>query len=230
MGIINWYSLFLFRIFMLWHFITSNLLWTQGLYIVAGITIVAVFSYILYRPLYYLTLIFFFFCLWFFRNPIRTCPELSYDKRIIVSPADGKIVDIQFGDVGYGFDQKVSISLSLFDAHVTWTPCNGIISDIVYTPGAFVCAWLPKSSELNEHNDLYLVHNGHHIMIRQIAGCVARRICWWVKEQQSVSACQPYGMIRFGSCVELFLPKEVILSVGIGQHVVGGQAVLGCWN
>lgn len=213
-----------------WHVITSNLLWTQGLYILAGITVVTVLSYILYRPLYYLTLIIFFFCFWFFRNPIRTCPELSYDKHVIVSPADGKVVDIQFGDVGYGFEQKISLSLSMFDAHVMWMPCNGVVTQIKYTPGAFTCAWLPKSSELNEHNDLYLMHEGKKIMIRQIAGCIARRICWWVKEQQYVQPCQSYGMIRFGSRVELFLPKTANLAVGIGQHVLGGQTVLGHWH
>lgn len=215
---------------LLWHFITSNLLWTQGLYILAGITVVAVLSYILYRPVYYVAIILFFFCIWFFRNPVRICPELHYDKRVIVSPADGKVVDIQFGDVGYGFDQKVSISLSMLDAHVMWIPCSGNIFQIVYTPGAFTCSWLPKSSELNEHNDIYLVHNGNRIMIRQIAGCIARRICWWVKEQQMVHACQPYGMIKFGSRVELFLPKVASLAVGIGQHVVGGQTVIGHWG
>lgn len=216
---------------MLWHFLATNLLWSQGLTLLMFIIAIAILSYLIYKPLYYLTILFFFFSLWFFRSPVRSCPELLYDKSVIVSPADGKVVDIQFGDIGYGFAQKVSISLSLFDAHVNWIPINGIVSHMIYHPGAFTFAYVPKSSELNERHDLYIkTDDGKRLMIRQIAGIIARRICWWVRDNQSVKAGDTFGMIRFGSRVELFLPKEVSLTIGTGQLVYGGQTVIGHWT
>lgn len=215
----------------MWHAITTNLLWSQGFNLVIGIIVVALLSYLIYRPFYYLTICFFLFSLWTFRNPSRTCPELQYDKRVLVCPADGKIMEIQHHDVGYGFAQKVSICLSLFDAHVMWLPCAGVISDMIYSPGAFMFACLPKNSELNEHHDVYVTtSDGKTIMIRQIAGIFARRICWWVQQGQRVQAGDTFGMIRFGSRVELFLPKEVSLTVGTGQQVFGGQTVIGHWT
>ncbi len=216
---------------MVWDFFATNLLWSQGLTLIMFILAAAILSYLIYRPFYYLTLIFFFFSLWFFRNPKRSCPELNYDKSVIVCPADGKVVDIQFNDVGYGFAQKVSICLSLFDAHVNWIPVQGTISHMIYKPGAFTLACLPKSSELNERHDLYIkTDEGKRIMVRQIAGTLARRICWWVQENQLVKASDTFGMIRFGSRVELFLPEEVTLTIGIGQLVRGGQTVIGHWT
>ncbi len=215
---------------MFWHFFATNLLWSQGFTLLLFIIAAAILTYLIYRPFYYLTLFFFFFSLWFFRNPTRICPELAHNKQVIVSPADGKIVDIQCYDVGYGFTQKVSICLSFIDAHVNWMPYAGVITRMIYTPGAFTFSCLPKSSLLNEHHDLYVVtDDGKSYMVRQIAGVIARRICWWVHEGQNMQAGDTFGMIRFGSRVELYLPKEVSLTVGTGQLVVGGQTVIGYW-
>jgi phosphatidylserine decarboxylase len=216
---------------MLWNLLATNLLWSQGQTILLFIIAIAILTYLIYKPFYYLTVFFFLFSLWFFRNPERHCPELQYDKTVIVCPADGKIVDIQFGDVGHGFDQKVSISLSLFDVHVNWMPVSGTIYHSIHTPGAFTIAYVPKSSELNERHDLFIkTADGKRVMVRQIAGIIARRICWWVHENQTVKAGDAFGMIRFGSRVELFLPKDVTLSVGCGQLVYGGQTVIGHWS
>lgn len=223
---------FLFtRIHMLWDFITTNLLWSQGIVLLIGILVCAILGYLFYRPLWYGMLIFFLFSFWFFRNPKRQCSELHYDKSVIICPADGKIVDIQFHDVGFGFSQKVSICLSLLDAHVNWIPVSGVISHMVYKPGTYTLACLPKSSELNERHDVYIKNDeGKRVMVRQIAGALARRICWWVHENQRIEAGDTFGMIRFGSRVELFLPEEVVLTVGIGQLVYGGQTVIGRWT
>lgn len=216
---------------MLWNLFANNLLWSQGQTILLFIIAIAILTYLIYKPFYYLTVLFFLFSVWFFRNPERHCPELLYDKTVIVCPADGKIVDIQFGDVGHGFDQKVSITLSLFDVHVNWIPVSGVITHMIYTPGAFMLAYLPKSSELNEHHDLYIkTYDGKRVMVRQIAGTIARRICWWVHDNQTVQAGDTFGMIRFGSRVELFLPKDVALTIGTGQLVYGGQTVIGRWS
>jgi phosphatidylserine decarboxylase len=189
-----------------------------------------ILAFLVYRPLSYVVLLVLFFCFWFFRNPQRTCPELQYDRSILVCPADGKVVDIAFGDFERGFKQKVSIVLSLLDVHVQRVSCSGIVSQIEYHPGAFTCAFLPKSSKLNEHSDLVMsCENGQRIMIRQIAGIIARRICCWVNIGDRLQAGDTFGMIRFGSRVELFLPEEVALEVGVGQHVLAGQSVLGRW-
>lgn len=216
---------------MVWQVFSNNLLWSQGFTLLMFIIGIWILSFLIYRPLSYAVLLFFFFCVWFFRNPERMCAECDYDTSVIVCPADGKVVDITFGDVGYGFDQKVSIFLSVLDAHVNWIPFDGTISHIDYHKGAFVLAFLPKSSQLNEHNDVYIqTQNGKRIMVRQIAGTIARRICWWVHAGDPVKAGDTFGMIRFGSRVELFLPADVSLEVGLGQLVQGGQTVIGRWE
>ncbi len=216
---------------MLWHLLSTNLLWSQGFTLLMFIIGAWILSFLIYRPLSYLVVLFFVFSVWFFRLPQRMCAECDYDKSVIVCPADGKIVDISFGDVGHGFDQKVSIFLSVLDAHVQWIPVAGTISHIDYHKGAFNVAFLPKSSKLNEHNDVFiLANNGKRIMVRQIAGTIARRICWWAHAGDEIKVGDTYGMIRFGSRVEIFLPSDVSLSVGLGQMVYGGQTVLGRWN
>jgi phosphatidylserine decarboxylase len=216
---------------MLWELLSTNLLWSQGLTLLLFIIAGWILSFLIYRPLSYLLLFFFLFCVWFFRNPQRVCPELQSDKSVIVSPADGKIVDITFGDVGNGFAQKVSIFLSVLDAHVNWIPFDGTVSHTVYHEGSFTLAFLPKSSTLNERNDVFIqTNNGKRIMVRQIAGTIARRICCWVRAGDEVKACDTFGMIRFGSRVELFLPEDVSLEVGLGQMVIGGQTVIGRWQ
>lgn len=212
---------------MLFQLLAQNLLWSQGFTLLMFTIGTWILTFLIYRPLSYPVLLFLFFSVWFFRNPERVCPELQYDKTVLVCPADGKIVDIAFGDLESGFKQKVSIFLSLFDVHVQRIPCDAKVSHVQYTPGAFTCAFLPKSSPLNEHNDLYLMCDNTRIMIRQIAGIVARRICWWVRAGDNLQAGDTYGMIRFGSRVEIFLPEDVTLEVGIGQHVLAGQTVLG---
>ena len=211
--------------------ITTNLLWTEGrtllLFIIAG----SIVASLLYRPLMWALCCFFLFSFWFFRNPERVCPERAYDKQVLTSPADGKVVAVEFGDFGNGFTQKVAIFLSVIDAHVQWAPTAGIVQDVIYKKGAFTFACLPKSSTLNERNDVVLrTADGNKLMIRQIAGTIARRICCWVSPGDTLQAGQRFGMIRFGSRVELFLPPEASLSVGLGQYVLGGQTVLGHWQ
>jgi phosphatidylserine decarboxylase len=216
---------------MVWQFLTTNLLWSQGYTLFLFLLAFMIFFYLVYKPLYYVTFFAFLFCLWFFRNPVRTCPELAYDHAVIVSPADGKVVEILFDDaLPEGFSQKVSIALSLFDVHVTWSPVRGTVSALSYVPGTFTCAWLPKSSLLNEHNDItVLTDRADLVMVRQIAGTIARRIRTFVAVNQTVVPSQPLGMICFGSRVELFLPRNAEILVGLGQHLLGGQTVIAKW-
>jgi phosphatidylserine decarboxylase len=125
---------------------------------------------------------------------------------------------------------KISIFLSPFDVHVHWVPTSGVVDRIVYTPGAFHPSFIPKSSELNERCDVHVRCDAQRrYIVRQIAGAIARRIICWVHEGDSLTCGDTYGMIRFGSRVELLLPANVHIDVGLGQYVYGGSTVIGRW-
>ena len=197
-------------------FFTTNLLWSEGWFLVVVSAAVAVLGFFFFRPLFYLVLIFFCFCLWFFRNPDRVCPQALRDDRVIVCPADGTVVQIQYDPQGRfdGYQQKVSIYLSPMNVHVNWVPVSGVIEKIIYHKGEFALAFLPKSSDLNERNDVHIrMQNGRTVIVRQIAGTIARTIRCWTKPGQQVQAGQKYGMIKFGSRVDLLLPEHVEISV-----------------
>ena len=220
---------FLYMFYML----KNNLLWTQGMPIVIVLVALAAFSLLFFKPLFYVVLAFFLFSVYFFRNPDRICKEALDDVSVLICPADGKVVDIVYDKDNNleGYSQRVSIFLSAFDVHVNWAPISGAVKEVKYKKGAFKVAFLPKSSELNERNDLLILgQNGKTIKVRQIAGLVARRICCWVKKGDMLKAGDKFGMIRFGSRVDIFLPKEVAVQVSIGQRVYGGQTVLGKWR
>jgi phosphatidylserine decarboxylase len=213
--------------------ISSNLLWSQGRVIVGALGVLAVAGYFWFWPFLLLSLGLLVFSFYFFRSPHRTCPEAQFDPSIIISPADGKIVDIISSTENNTtiFSHKISIFLSPLDVHVNWIPAGGIVEKIIYAPGSFIPAFLPKSSMLNEHNDvLILAPNGKLFMVRQIAGLVARRICCWIKEQEHVKQGDKFGMIRFGSRVDVYLPANTTLVVVLGQRVYGGQTVLARWQ
>ena len=154
------------------------------------------------------------------------CPD-----RVIIAPADGKVVEIvhdEHAQLEEGFAYRVSIFLSPLDVHVQRTPIAGTIKKTEYRRGAFMVAYAPKSSNLNERNDIIIMSaDGFTIKVRQIAGIVARRILCWVKAGEQVSAGVPFGMIRFGSRVDVFLPPSIDLAVKKGDRVVGGLTVLG---
>lgn len=213
----------------------NNLLWTQGWQIVVASIIVLLFSYVLFpRSLFlavtFLVTAFFIFSIYFFRNPQRECSASLHDSTVLVCPADGKVVDVAYSeDNGFeGYAQKVSIFLSPLDVHVNWIPCAGIVKQVRYKTGTFKMAFLPKSSEFNERNDVVLQReDGSTLIVRQIAGTIARRICCWVNEGQQVNAGDKFGMIRFGSRVDILLPRSAQIAVEVGQRVYGGQTVLG---
>lgn len=215
------------------NFFTHNLLWSQAPTLVLAFVLLFFFGLRFNKFWCHLAVIFLLGTLFFFRNPTRTCSASQTDECILICPADGTVVDVclKHDNMLEGtFAQRVSIFLSPFDVHVQWIPTTGVIKKITHVPGAYVCAFLAKSSLLNEHNDVLIKNKFGAIMVRQIAGFVARRICCWVTENQVVYAGQKFGMIRFGSRVDVFLPATVELNVGVGQRVVGGQTVLGRWT
>ncbi len=163
----------------------------------------------------------------FFRQPNRRTP--SY-KNCVISPADGHIVQIEeVYEPEYFCDKRlmVSIFLSVFDVHMNWIPMDGKVVYYRYHPGDYLVAFHPKASELNERSTLVIENpHGEKILVRQIAGLLARRISTYVAPFQNVSKGDELGFIKFGSRVDVFLPRNSLLKVGVYQKVVGGETVL----
>jgi phosphatidylserine decarboxylase len=184
---------------------------------IAGFTWIAV-------PLLFLTL----FTVWFFRNPERTMPENPLQ---IISPADGKVIGIEEvageGHPGHTL-LKISIFMNVFNVHVNRIPFSGEVISLRYKPGKFLSANLDKASALNERNTVLIrTDDGREIRIVQIAGLIARRIVCWLKEGGKVTRGERFGLIRFGSRVELFLPLGSTLLVKRGHKVRAGETPIG---
>jgi len=164
----------------------------------------------------------------FFRNPHRSIPE---DPKAIVCPADGKILEVE--DIpSAGLIpvpcRKISIFMSPFDVHVNRVPASGTLKRKVHRPGKFYVASLPKASTKNERVELLIeTPDGFKLGVVQIAGRMARRIVCYPGEGDPVEKGKRFGLIRFGSRVELFLPQDVSVSVQPGQSVKGGETVMG---
>jgi phosphatidylserine decarboxylase len=206
----------------------SNLLWTQGRTIFLAIVVAAVVGFFIFKPILYIAVVGFLFSFYFFRNPVRVCSEAQNDSSVLICPADGKVVGIEKVENDPNFTQKVMIFLSPFDVHVNWHPFSGTVQEVKYHKGQFVCAFLPKSSELNERNDvLFKKSSGTLVKVRQISGTIARVIVCWVRVGETVNAGDTFGMIKFGSRVEVFLPSGAEISVQKGERVFGGATVLG---
>ena len=169
----------------------------------------------------------FLFIVWFFRNPKRIIPT---GKNLIISPADGKIIVINKGEVDRVLKKrmvKISIFMNVFNVHVNRIPCKGKIVDILYNPGKFVSANLDKGSLENEQNAVVLeTEKGEKVLFIQIAGLIARRIVCRLKKGQVVERGERFGLIRFGSRVDVYLPETADIKVSIGQKVKGGESIL----
>jgi len=168
------------------------------------------------------------FVVFFFRDPERVVIE---HPDIIVSPADGKIIAIEeIENHPFVGDRvtKVSIFLSVFDVHINRVPVSGVVEYVDYNPGKFFAAFLDKASELNERTDIGVTSSsGRRVSFRQIAGVIARRIVCRLNPGERVVAGDRFGMIRFGSRTELFLPIDTRIDVKPGDHVSGGSSVIG---
>jgi phosphatidylserine decarboxylase len=169
-------------------------------------------------------------CAYFFRDPERFPPE---GQGLVVAPADGRICAIELVeppkelDLGSGKRPRISIFLSVFDVHITRSPVAGKISKIVYVPGKFLNAELDKASEENERQALTLESPaGVRVGCVQIAGLVARRIVTFVTEGDTVTTGERFGLIRFGSRADVYLPPGCEPRVRIGQTAIGGETVL----
>jgi len=166
------------------------------------------------------------FVLWFFRDPEPTLPA---DEALVVAPGQGKIVGIEEVDetsfMG-GAARKISIFLSVFDVHVQRAPVSGAVRHKVYKPGKYAVAWLEKASDDNEQSSLGIATENGNVLVRQIAGLIARRIITDPSEGDSVVRGRRFGLIRFGSRVDLFLPMHWELKCAVGDRVRVGATVL----
>ncbi len=168
------------------------------------------------------------FICYFFRDPKRIITDRN---GAVVSPADGKIIsagrwrDAEFFD---GECNKISIFMSLFNVHVNRIPHEAKVKKICYVSGKFFSAYLDKASKKNEHNAVFLeTKDGKKLCVVQIAGLIARRIVCRIKKNDSVARGERFGMIRFGSRLDVYLPSETKLHVDVGDKVKAGASVLG---
>lgn len=164
----------------------------------------------------------------FFRIPKRVCTFSDLD---IMCPADGKVVVIEEVEETEYFNDKriqVSIFMSPLNVHANYNPISGIIKYVKYHKGLFLVAWHPKSSTDNERSTFVTQHaNGQEVLFRQIAGAMARRICYYVKENQPVTTGEEFGFIKFGSRIDLFLPIGTKINVKIDDVVKGKLTKIG---
>ena len=158
----------------------------------------------------------------FFRLPSR---KNNYEDGIVLCPADGKVVVIEeVEETEYFNDRRIQISIfmSPLNVHANFNPVSGVIQYAKYHPGKFLVAWHPKSSTDNERTTFVTkTASGKEVLFRQIAGALARRICYYVKSGQNVEGGQEFGFIKFGSRIDLFLPLDANISVQLNQKVKG---------
>jgi phosphatidylserine decarboxylase len=199
-------------------------------FIIAGTAFCLLGGLVLGAWAFWLGLFFASFCLFFFRDPARVAPARP---GLVLAPADGKVVSVDPAvppaELGLGTEPRwrVGIFLSVVDVHVNRVPADGRVTRIVYRPGAFLNASLDKASEDNERNAIALrLPDGRALAVVQIAGLIARRILCDIREGQDVQAGERFGIIRFGSRTDVYLPEGVRPLVAEGQTMTGGETVI----
>lgn len=176
-------------------------------------------------------LVMFYLVVQFFRVPKRDC---IFNEKDIMCPADGKVVVIEEVEETEYFKGKriqISIFMSPLNVHANYNPISGIIKYVKYHPGLFLVAWHPKSSTDNERTTIVTEHtSGQEVLFRQIAGAVARRICYYVRKDQKVQTGEEFGFIKFGSRIDLLLPLDAKIDVKIGDKVQARLTKIGELN
>jgi len=197
---------------------------------IAAFAIVSALLFSVSQPLGWIGLVLTAWCAYFFRDPDRVVPTRP---GLVVSPGDGVVSMITEAapppELGMGDERlpRISIFLNVFNVHVNRVPADGIIKTVAYHAGKFLNASLDKASDLNERNSIRLtLADGREIAFVQIAGLVARRILCHVADGQEVRAGERYGLIRFGSRCDVYLPKGTQPLVCVGQTTIGGETVL----
>ena len=174
-------------------------------------------------------------CIFFFRDPARVIPV---EEGVIVSPADGVVTRVEYSvsapeDLGYGNQKfnKISVFLNVFNVHVNRVPASGKVVKVNYKPGKFLSANVDEASQENERNSVVVkMPNDQEIIFVQVAGLVARRIVSDLQENQEVTIGDRYGIIRFGSRADIYLPEDVAIKSLVGQTMIGGETIIAKLN
>ena len=206
----------------------------EGIKFILIFSVISLISFFIYIPLGWVGIGLTIWCYYFFRDPKRTTPVRD---GLLVSPADGVISLIEKTmpppelDIEKEELTRISVFMNVFNCHVNRSPIAGKVMEINYRPGKFFNASLDKASVDNERNSLVLqIPDGRQIVVVQIAGLVARRIVSFVKPKQTLRIGQRFGLIRFGSRVDIYLPTGVQPLVCIGQIMVSGETVIADLN
>ncbi len=181
----------------------------------------------LFWPVLVLSVVLYLILLQFFRNPVREV--LLADNHIIYAPADGKVCVIEEVVENEYFKEKriqVSIFMSPFNVHVNRNPVSGVVNYFRYHKGKYLVAWHPKSSTENERTTVVYGMGNTEILMRQIAGALAKRIKWYIREGDQVQQGRDMGFIKFGSRVDLFLPLDATIEVQMDQMVKGNKTII----
>ena len=170
------------------------------------------------------------FMVFFFRDPERAVPTSS---ATVVSPADGRVMIAGKADPAAappgGEWTQVSIFLSPMDVHINRIPIDGDVTRVEYKPGSFLAAYKWEAATANERNDVWIDHHGETVVCRQVVGVLARRLVCRVGKGQHVATGQRFGLMKFGSRIDLFLPTHVALHVKVGDRLRGGETVVATW-
>lgn len=192
-----------------------------------GIFYLFPYSELVQNSVILVSVLFYLLILQFFRNPVF---QITKNNKHVLAPADGKVVVIEETvETEYFKDKRkqISIFMSPVNVHVNRMPVSGVISFFKYHPGKYLVAWHPKSSTENERTTVAVkTRDGVEILFRQIAGALARRIKFYIKEGQSIEQGQEFGFIKFGSRVDVFLPLNAKITVSIGDITKGGRTII----
>ena len=190
----------------------------------------SLFISLIYLPLAYVGYLLTLFTLWFFRNPERKTPKNS---NYIISSADGKVCLIDNAippqEVQFGTNQmlRICVFMNVFNVHINRSPIEGKIDKVLYKKGSFFNASLDKASEKNERSSMIISNtNGTQLVVVQIAGLIARRILSFVSDNQYLDQGERYGLIRFGSRVDIYMPLNSSINCKVGDKVIAGESVL----
>tara|TARA_R110002020_G_scaffold364263_3_gene576590 strand:- start:6455 stop:7288 length:834 start_codon:yes stop_codon:yes gene_type:complete len=201
----------------------------EGYKFVAGFFVASVLLGLIADPLFWIGLVLTAWCAYFFRDPERVTP---LDDDLVISPADGRVSSVVRmmppAELGLGSDEmlRISVFMNVFDCHVNRAPVKGRVVRKVYSKGSFLNAELDKASSENERSGLVLETGHGQIGVVQIAGLVARRILCWADENDRLDAGERFGLIRFGSRLDVFLPASARSLVSVGQTAIAGETTL----
>lgn len=201
----------------------------EGYPFIAGFALATLVLGLVWGPLFWIGLILTGWCAYFFRDPERVTPV---DDRFVISPADGVVSAIGPAipprELGLGTSEmtRISVFMNVFSCHVNRSPVRGRITRIEHRPGKFLNAELDKASSENERNGLVIESPHGTIAVVQVAGLVARRIICWVDAGANIGVGDRFGLIRFGSRLDVYLPADAVPRVAIGQTAVGGESII----